>query len=299
MERALRPFLAIAETQNLTAAADRLGITQSALTKILRRLEQDVGAKLFDRHPRGMTLTPFGEAFRRRARTIQLELRFAAEEIDALKRGHQEVFRIGAGPLYHLLYLPRIIPRLADRFGKTRFELTTDVNTALLPMLSEGKIDAVFGRIEPAEELVGVVTIPLTEVETVVIARQGHPLAGRRLTDLSPLLDFRWILYQRDLESGNNAHAYFLRSGMEAPKFSIQTTSFAAGLRMLAESDLLMSAPSLLQPFITEAGLTVLELPEPFWRFRSGAWIRGSSVNYPVVQSLLALAKAECFRLKH
>ena len=57
MDRNLRAFLAVAQAGNLTAAADSIGLTQPALTKTIRRLEQDFQAKLFDRSAKGMGLT--------------------------------------------------------------------------------------------------------------------------------------------------------------------------------------------------------------------------------------------------
>ena len=61
MDRNVRAFLAVAPAGNLTVAADRIGLTQPALTKTIRRIEEDYDAVLFERTSRGMNLTPAGE----------------------------------------------------------------------------------------------------------------------------------------------------------------------------------------------------------------------------------------------
>src|ERR687894_1435188 len=83
----LRHFLVVAREGNVTAAAQRLGISQPALTKSIRRLEEECGAPLFDRHTRGVSLTLYGKALLRHARLIDTECRFATSEIEALRHG--------------------------------------------------------------------------------------------------------------------------------------------------------------------------------------------------------------------
>src|SRR5438874_140897 len=80
----LRSFLAVARTGNLSAAARELSVSQPALTKSVRKLEQQVGVTLFDRRARGMALTPSGTALLAHARLIETQCRFADAEIAAI-----------------------------------------------------------------------------------------------------------------------------------------------------------------------------------------------------------------------
>ena len=97
MDRNLRAFLAVVRHGNLTAAADAIGLTQPALTKSIRRLEDSVGGVLFDRSTKGMVLNETGRMFLERARTIETHWSQAREEIDARAGGRLREFRIAAG----------------------------------------------------------------------------------------------------------------------------------------------------------------------------------------------------------
>ena len=98
-------------------------MAQPSLTKFLQHLELELGTRLFDRKTRGMELTSAGESFLRHARQIEAEYKYAVEEIAATKQGGLPILRIGAGPLYHMLHIPRVLRRLVEEFPKTRIDV--------------------------------------------------------------------------------------------------------------------------------------------------------------------------------
>jgi DNA-binding transcriptional LysR family regulator len=83
----LRDIVAIAERGSLRAAARHLSVAQPALTRSVRELERELGVALFERRTRGMILTPMGNAFMRRARSILGEMRRARDEVEQLHGG--------------------------------------------------------------------------------------------------------------------------------------------------------------------------------------------------------------------
>lgn len=108
----LRSFLVIAESRNLTLAADRLGRTQSAISVQLRKLEEDLGVSLFHRHPKGMLLSPEGERLLPAARRALGELTRAAALFDTPLKGR---LRVGIPDDYDDTILERT---LADFSGR-------------------------------------------------------------------------------------------------------------------------------------------------------------------------------------
>src|SRR5690349_17457770 len=96
----LRSFLAVARSGNLSAAARELAVSQPALTKSVRKLEQQVGVPLFERRARGMALTASGATLLTHARAIEAQCRVADGELDALARGQTGRIRVGAGPYW-------------------------------------------------------------------------------------------------------------------------------------------------------------------------------------------------------
>ncbi len=102
-------ILKIAETGQLQTAAQALSMSQPAASRILADLEKSVGAPLFDRTPKGMNVTPLGEAYLRHARVILSELDSLSKDVQRLKNGQAGEVRIGSvtGPAVAVL-LPAI-----------------------------------------------------------------------------------------------------------------------------------------------------------------------------------------------
>jgi DNA-binding transcriptional LysR family regulator len=172
--RHLRYFVAIAEEQSFTRAAERLWVAQPGLSTQIRRLEEELGIKLFERHTRGVELTAAGEVFLERARVALA----AADDVRAvgtdLASGLVGAIRLGiaTGPESDL------VPSLLGRFAATRPDVEMTIVESFGGTLSrdlrDGRLDAmvapsVFGSPELQR-------IQLTSEPLVVLAAAGHPL---------------------------------------------------------------------------------------------------------------------------
>ncbi len=92
--RQIRYFLSVADQGNLTAAAAQLFIAQPALSRQIALLENELGFAVFERNPRGVTLTPAGKLYRDRVRTVERQLGTAAEESAQLAHGQAGILRL-------------------------------------------------------------------------------------------------------------------------------------------------------------------------------------------------------------
>ena len=117
-------FLAVAEHLNFTAAATQLNISQPALSRSIKQLEERLGVPLLDRLPSGVVLTRYGEILARRARLMQLDAEHTLSEIDALKTGSGGKLRVGAGPLWATVYLPAAVAALQRQHSSYQIEIT-------------------------------------------------------------------------------------------------------------------------------------------------------------------------------
>src|SRR3954464_10522706 len=97
--RDIEYFEEIAEQRHLGRAAERLGLSQPALSKSLRRLEEAMQVKLFDRNAKGLELTAEGSLLLARARDLRLSLRNVAREVSEVSEGRAGRLRIGVGPV--------------------------------------------------------------------------------------------------------------------------------------------------------------------------------------------------------
>ncbi len=136
----LRTFVAIADTGSFSIAAERVGRTPSAVSMQVKKLEDLVSRRLFDRDSRRVTLTPFGESMLPDARRI-LELH--SELWGRLKQPDLEgVITVGTPDEYASAFLPRVLRSFARTHPRVQVNVVCDVSTRVRALLERGEIDA-------------------------------------------------------------------------------------------------------------------------------------------------------------
>ncbi|MEC7764957.1 MAG: LysR family transcriptional regulator [Pseudomonadota bacterium] len=287
MDRNLKAFLAIAKEANLSAAADRIGLTQPSLTKRLANLEEELGAPLFERHRRGMRLTPAGRRFLTRAQRIEREYNQAHEEMRTLMGMGLETLRVGAGPLYHLRYAAPLFARLRTHFPALSFELIADQNAVTLPMLRDERVDVVLGALEPVHQTEEIEVIPVSEIEHSVIMAATDPLAEKTILSPRDLTGLEWVAYQGATDNVPLLRKYFAQHKLPPPSFVAHSTSFAAALDLTREFGAKLMAPLQLAGHVETVGLVARPTNPPISRLETGAYVRRSSLDIPVIRQLL------------
>ena len=139
----LRAFIETADAGTLSGAARRLSLSQPSLTAQIQRLEQHLGAPLFDRHGRGVSLTEAGKALYQRARRILDDVRNTE---DAIRREGSEgagALSVGAIPTVAPYVLPAALQRMRTRHAELRVELREDYSAVLAKLLLDGALDVV------------------------------------------------------------------------------------------------------------------------------------------------------------
>lgn len=184
--RQLEYFVAVAEEQNFTRAAERVHISQSGVSAQIRQLERELGAELFDRSGRRATLTAAGDAALEHARAALASvdaLRQAVQEVNELLRGHLTVGMVTACTITALFDALADLHRAHPGIRITLLEDSSDV---LIERVRSGAIDlALVGY--GGEPGAGVETLPIVAERLVACAPLDHPLAGRarvRLADV-------------------------------------------------------------------------------------------------------------------
>ncbi|MEM9634040.1 MAG: LysR substrate-binding domain-containing protein, partial [Pseudomonadota bacterium] len=143
----LRSFVAVAAHRNFTQAGQSIGRTQSAVSLQIKRLEEIVGKRLFERNRQSVSITHAGETLLVYAKRI-LSANDAA--LSHLQRPEAEgLVRIGAPDDYATYLLPSILSTLAKDHPRLQFEVTCDNACDLLPMLEKGQLDVVIATHHP------------------------------------------------------------------------------------------------------------------------------------------------------
>ncbi len=287
MDKNLSAFLAVARHGTLTDASDHLGLTQPSVTKRIANLEQELGADLFERHRRGMSLTAAGEVFLQRARKIEREYRQSREEVAAIGSAGLTVLRVGAGPLFHFRYVSELFAELKTDYPNLRLELTTDTKYPIGQLLSEGVLDVYMGVIPP-EHLDDTIFVRyITQVEHGIVVRSDDPHARLDRIDPAGLKGYSWVIFAVDPETERTIRKYCLPKTALAPTIDVRTTSFATGLQLVQEGTFVMSAPLQLAQRIENEGLVVRPTLQGMPHRPAGLYVRKSAMGFGVIKSIL------------
>src|ERR1700691_1188223 len=172
--RHLRYFLAVAETLHFSKAAQTLGMAQPPLSQQIRRLEELVGHRLFDRTTRGVKLTLAGQLLAERARGTMDKVHDDLAQVRRLGRGEEGTLTVGFSGSVMFTALPAAIEAYRRRYPKVELRLRELATSAQIAALLTGTLDLAFLRdADPSE---GVQISTLLEERYVAVLPNGHPL---------------------------------------------------------------------------------------------------------------------------
>ena len=238
----IRDFLATIEAGSIRGAARRLELSQPALTKSLRLLEQELGAVLLVRGVRGARPTELGRAFLARARAVSADLRRAREELAQLAGSGEGSLAIGSAPGPAFGLLPRALARLRAKWPKATLRVVDVSPSGVPPALREGQLDfALCAHVPPLSAASAEIAVePLYLNDAAIVARPGHPLARAR--HLAALARAEWI---RSGYAGDSSALpeLFRRAGLGAPRYRVDCPSFLMVPGLVAGTDLLAVVP--------------------------------------------------------
>lgn len=234
--RQLQQFLALADARYFNVAAERVGLTQSALTQAIAKLEKDLGVKLFVRSKNGSILTEDGEALREHAKVILAQVNAAETELKVRSQYLRKEVRFGVIKSMHDDLVVRIFGAFTDRYSKYNVRLFKEWSSTLLELLAEGEIDFAFvsDHFMYADSH-QIVSTPVFTDRVQVVVGAGHPLAQADQVDIHQLSEFRWVAVT--ITPGQRAAlARSFSSADASPPAEIFETNAASLARHLIES---------------------------------------------------------------
>ncbi|MDW4498932.1 LysR family transcriptional regulator [Sulfitobacter sp. D35] len=232
----MRLLIRVAETGKLQAAADAMGMSQPAASRMLSDLERTAGGPMFRRHPKGMELTEVGGIFVRRARAILAEFDALETEVTDVRDGRVGTVRVGSvtGPAAGTL-----VPALRNvRATAPNIEPTVEVGTSadLFRGLEEDRFDFILARPPADYDTRHFRLLPArSEVVTLVVHR-GHPLLGRRGLGLADMADYEWIIQQRGNPIRSAVENAFHMAGIPIPGMITSSSSLLVMLALIENS---------------------------------------------------------------
>ncbi|MFM9941246.1 MAG: LysR family transcriptional regulator [Hyphomicrobiaceae bacterium] len=264
--RDLRILIAVAKAGSMAQAATQLSMAQPAVSKAVQDLEAILGARLFDRTPRGVEPTVLGSALLRRVVAALDELSQGATELQTLANPERGELRFCCSEGM----ASGIVPVILDKLLTERPRLTFHVYSSETPNRSYGRlvadreVELALSRYPAPFESTDLEVEHLFDDPLVVVAGKNHPAARRRTLRLEQLLDQRWILMPTDAAVAGVMHRVFSEAGLPLPEAAIYTMSIHVRYAMLAAGDCVTMLPaSSLQvsPFRTMLARPPIKLP--------------------------------------
>lgn len=286
-------MLTIEEHGSINAAANILGLTQSALTKALKRAEDEMGVRLFDRHTKGVTPTPSGKLALEHAKIIRSQSDQIMNAIDGLRNSPGRVL-VGAGASFLDALLPKAIANVVSRYPTAEIHLKMDNAVVLLNMLREGKLDLLFGSEFPGvAAMEDIDWLPLIANEMDVVARSGHPLSGRRNIGPADLRDYGWVLGGQNDPPYLHLESVFRAKGWVFPHVAVQSVSRTVAIRIVQQSDLLTLLPNMrTNPYHSD--IVRIDCEDLTWTRIAGIAVRKGYKLPPAGKTLLSEIKNVC-----
>jgi DNA-binding transcriptional LysR family regulator len=272
--RQLKAFAAIAETGTFTAGAQRVHITQAAISMQIRQLETELGTPLFVRAPRRVILTEAGEALLERVRRILREHDAAVAEIAELAGAERGRLRVGsASAMVSADPLPQILKELRERHPRAEVSIVSGTSEALVRQILAGELDMAFVSL-PVEAR-GIQTEVLSRDELVAIACPRHKMAKQRVVSVFTLAGEKLILGERGGNTRRLIDGLFEEAGVQ-PAVAMELSRLAAIKRMVEE----------------DMGVGIIPLQSAREEVAEGRlvawWIEGAQINWELGLAKLA-----------
>ena len=235
----LKAFVAVVEESNISRAAIRMNMQQPPLTRIIQQLEQELGATLLKRLPRGVEVTEAGKALYQEALTILAHAQAIPKRVQNIAQGLEGQINIGFTNSVGLhSFLPALLRQFREVFAAVSIHLEEDGSNSLIDSIINEKNDIVFLR-KPAPIGLGLNSLHILDEPLIVAMPNNHPLAGVNTPiQLLGLEPYDFVLYRRlagqDLFDNILASCY--QAGFspnivqEAPRLTSSLNLIAAGI---------------------------------------------------------------------
>ncbi|MCG8492433.1 MAG: LysR family transcriptional regulator [Sneathiellales bacterium] len=198
---------AIGRTENVSASARELGLTQSAVSHRMKEAERRVGAALFRKDGHRMTLTQSGRRLFQAAERILGEVGQAERDLERLSSGFQETIRIGAACYLTFDWAPKMFRALREILPEIEVEISTAISENPASLLLDNMADMVLaaGRVD----IPGIMNIPLSDDELVAVLPENHMAAGKDWFDPLEVVDQPYVTHHTIPESGREYENIF------------------------------------------------------------------------------------------
>ncbi|MDM0022082.1 LysR family transcriptional regulator [Variovorax saccharolyticus] len=191
-ETALRHFLEVVRTGSVTAAAERLNVAPSAVSRHIAHLESELDTLLFERRSRGMVPNPAGELLAAHAKRAWQDIERVTDDIQALRGLQTGLVRIASTEGFASEFLPNLIAEFQREYKGIRFALNVHMQAEIPQLVRDGDVDIGVTLSTSSERQINVELRHPSPI--LAIMAKDHPLASRRQLALAQLVGYPMAL---------------------------------------------------------------------------------------------------------
>lgn len=223
--RQLEMFLAIVDSGSFTAAGDKLYVSQSAVSRQIALLEEELGGKLFKRVHRKIFLTPVGEVLLRHARKVYHDLREASVEVSEILELRRGSLRVGGGMSVCSYLFPPLLKYYRSLHPQIEISIAVGTNEEILRQLRSNQVDLALLSLPYEDPDLSI--IPAVEEEMVLVMERNHPLSRKRKITARDLEPYPFINFEPGSNTRKVIELFFeeekvsVRSSMEIENVEI------------------------------------------------------------------------------
>ncbi|MDF1775130.1 MAG: pca operon transcription factor PcaQ [Rhizobiaceae bacterium] len=227
--RHLETFVEVARQKSVSRAAESLHLTQPAVTRTIRELEEICGKPLIEREGRGIRISNYGEVFLRHAGSSLASARNGINALAELNLADGPNIRLGALPTVSTTIIPTAVSRYLSSGMRNRLKIVTGENRALLDQLRMGELDLVMGRLPAPENMQGLIFEPLFRDKVIFAVDAHHPLAGKKRFTVDALNNYPVLVPTKQSIIRPFVDRLFIEQGITEPLKVIETVSDSFG----------------------------------------------------------------------
>ena len=291
--RHLRHFAAVVECGNLSRAAEQVFISQPALTRSIKSLEDSVGAVLLERRPRGVVPTPAGEALHRYARLMLNEAANARAEVAAVQSGARGQLSVGIAAMFADHIVDRAVMRLCTA-ADVSIQVTQGFIEELVEALRDGRLDLLFTNLGTGALPGDVHVEPLIDINAFAYVGATHPLTRLTRITKEDLISARWAVADHP-RMHEFLDQYFSVDGLPTPVRVVRTNSLDLIRSLLASGGFVGIVPEhLVAASVARGEIVRIDAPDCPVARKAGLITRAGRPPQPLLDQFVAELRAAC-----
>lgn len=291
LHKFLEHFKVIAETGSIHKASEQLNISQPALSRNLKMLEESMQTTLFIRKNKGVEINKFGEILYQQVCAMGNDYDFAVKEISYQKNAISHHLRLGLGLIWQYSLFTTVFERYYKMYDDVRLSVISGYSELLYKNFLEGHYDIIFGDLEPLSHIEGIVYEPLVTVEFSYYAKKSHPVFNQHPTTEKDLSLYDFAIYTHKSFSEIEKTGLKQISSLLLRRLKFTCLSMISLLTVVNKTDYITSLPVSMSQFASEFGLYEIN---PLFRkvgFSSGMVYRKAYTKQNYIQKFLEIIR--------